>query len=112
MWAFRAFAFATFLAATACGRVSDLEPAKGQPLPVKPMMARATPTAEQLLTPPTTARAERIDELLRKSQPRQSDPFDLPPATGGNAPPAPAGAIPQNAPDKNDYSGNPKVPSR
>lgn len=79
--------------AASCGRVDDLEPAKGQPLPVRPMMARTTPTAEELLTPPTYARADRIDELLKKSEPRKADPFDLPPATGGEAPPAPAGAL-------------------
>lgn len=81
------------LAISACGRIADLEPAKGQPLPVKPMMARTTPSAEQLLTPPAYARADRIDELLKKSEPRTADPFDLPPATGGEAPAAPAGTI-------------------
>lgn len=78
----------------ACGRVSDLEPAAGKPLPVKPMLARATPDAEQLLTPPPYARPDRIDELLKKSEPRKTDPFDLPPPTGGSAPPAPAGGLP------------------
>ena len=88
--------FVLLLAATAvgCGRVSDLEPAVGKPLPVKPMMARATPDAEQLLTPPPYARPDRIDELLKKSEPRRTDPFDLPPPTGGSAPPAPAGGLP------------------
>ena len=81
------------LTAAGCGRVADLEPAKGQPLPVRPMMARSTPTADDLLALPTYARAERIDELLKKSEPRTADPFDLPPATGGEAPPAPAGAV-------------------
>ena len=82
------------LAASGCGRVADLEPAAGKPLPVKPMMARATPDAEQLLTPPPQARPDRIDELLKKSEPRRADPFDLPPPTGGSAPPAPAGGLP------------------
>ena len=62
--------------------MTDLEPPKGQALPVKPLMARATPTPEQLLTPPTYANPDRIDELMKKSTPRQSDPFDLPPPTG------------------------------
>ncbi len=62
--------------------MADLEPPKGQALPVKPLMARATPTPEQLLTPPTYANPDRIDELMKKSTPRQSDPFDLPPPTG------------------------------
>ena len=88
----------TILALAGCGRVDDLEPAKGQPLPVKPLMARATPTADELLTPPPYARPDRIDELLKRSEPRQADPFDLPPPTGGAAPPQPAGAAPVTPP--------------
>ncbi|HEX6605027.1 MAG TPA: hypothetical protein VF027_09140 [Sphingomicrobium sp.] len=75
-----------------CGKVAELKPAAGQSLPVKPLMARTTPTADELLTPPPYARPERIDELMKRSQPRQADPFDLPPPTGGAAPAAPAGA--------------------
>jgi hypothetical protein len=78
------FAAATGLAA--CGSVAPLKPAAGQPLPVKPLMARATPTAEELLTPPAYANPERIDELMKRSQPRKSDRFDLPPPDGGAAP--------------------------
>jgi hypothetical protein len=84
----------TALAIASCGRVTDLEPATGQKMPVKPEMARATPTFEQLLTPPTQARPDRIDELVKKSQPRPNDPFELPPPTGGNAPSEPAGTTP------------------
>src|SRR5690242_20389643 len=79
-----------------CGRVADLKPAPGQSLPVRPAMARTTPTAKDLLTPPD-ARPDRIDELMRRSQPRQPDPFDLPPPTGGSAPSEPAGGSPQPA---------------
>src|SRR5438552_19053478 len=78
-----------------CGRVADLQPAPGHALPVKPLMARTTPTPEDLLTPPTYARPDRVDELIKRSQPRPADPFDLPPPTGGAAPPEPAGAQPQ-----------------
>jgi hypothetical protein len=78
----------------ACGKIAPLEPAAGQPMPVKPLMAKTTPTVEQLLTPPTYARPNRIDELVKRSQPRPTDPFDLPPATGGNAPSLPAGTDP------------------
>ena len=77
-----------------CGKVADLKPAPGQPLPVKPLMARTTPTPEQLLTPPPYAHPERIDELMKKSTPRAQDPFDLPPPSGGAAPALPAGADP------------------
>ena len=81
-------------ALSGCGRQVDLRPAPGQPMPVKPLMAKATPTVDQLLTPPTYARPNRIDELVKRSQPRPTDPFDLPPATGGNAPSLPAGTDP------------------
>src|SRR3954453_18565158 len=90
------FALATALVALAgCGRVSDLQPAAGQSLPVKPMMARTTPTAEQLLTAPPYARPDRVDELVKKSQPRAAAPSARPRPTGGAAPAAPAGTDPQ-----------------
>jgi len=69
-----------------CGQVAPLEPRAGQALPVKPLMAQSTPTAEQLLTPPTYARPERVDELVKRSAPRKPDRFDLPPPDGGAAP--------------------------
>ena len=85
---------ATVALLAGCGRVADLQPAKGASLPVKPLMARTTPTAEQLLTPPPNAHPERIDELMKKSEPRAQDPFDLPPPSGGVAPALPAGSDP------------------
>jgi len=78
-----------------CGKIVDLRPAPGQQLPVKPAMARTTPTPAQLLTPPPYAAPQRIDELMKKSEPRQADPFDLPPPSGGAAPALPAGSDPQ-----------------
>src|SRR5437867_12196656 len=78
-----------------CGRVADLQPVSGHPMPVKPAMARTTPTAKDLLTVPTYAKPDRVDELVKRSQPRQADPFDLPPPTGGAAPAGPAGSEPQ-----------------
>jgi hypothetical protein len=77
-----------------CGRVAELQPARGHALPVKPLMARAAPTVDQLLTPPTYARPDRVDELVKRSQPRATDPFELPPPTGGSAPSLPAGSDP------------------
>ena len=79
----------------ACGQVADLKPGPGEALPVKPLLARTTPTAEQLLTPPTNADPERIDELVKRSEPRKPDHFDLPPPEGGAAPMLPAGTHPQ-----------------
>jgi len=78
-----------------CGSVADLKPAPGQSLPVKPLMARTTPDADALLTAPPYAKPERVDELMKKSEPREADPFDLPPPTGGAAPASPAGSDPQ-----------------
>jgi hypothetical protein len=73
---------AALLGLGGCGNRADLKPAEGQPLPVKPMMARSTPTPEDLLTPPAYANPDRVDELMRRSVPRQSDRFDLPPPSG------------------------------
>ena len=75
------------LALTACGKVSPLEPARGQPLPVKPLLAKRTPTPEELLAIPDVARPKRVDELMRRSEPREADRFDLPPPSGGAVPP-------------------------
>ena len=77
-----------------CGKIADLKPATGQALPPKPLLARTTPTPTELLTPPPYAQPERIDELMKKSEPRQADPFDLPPPSGGAAPALPAASDP------------------
>ena len=69
-----------------CGQNAPLRPAAGKQLPVKPLMASSTPTPEELLTPPAYANPKRVDELIRRSQPRKVDPFDLPPPGGGVAP--------------------------
>jgi hypothetical protein len=78
-----------------CGQMADLQPARGEALPVKPLLATRTPTAEQLLTPPANADPERIDELVKRSEPRRPDRFDLPPPDGGAAPILPAGTDPE-----------------
>jgi hypothetical protein len=70
------------LSVSGCGDRSELKPAPGQPLPVKPLMALTTPTPDELLTPPPYATPDRIDELMKKSAPRQTDRFDLPPPAG------------------------------
>ena len=63
-----------------CGSVADLRPPPGRPLPVAPRGAEATPTPAELLTPTTQQRPQRSDELLRQSDERRSDAFDLPPS--------------------------------
>ncbi len=74
------------LGLTACGQTARLKPAPGQSLPVRPLMARATPSVEDLLELPPQAVPRRVDELLTRNQPRRADRFDLPPADGA-APP-------------------------
>jgi hypothetical protein len=91
----RLLLLAAVLGIASCGRVAELKPRAGEPMPVKPLMARATPTTQDLLAVPPYARPDRVDELVKRSQPRPSDPFDLPPATGGAAPTLPAGTDPQ-----------------
>ena len=91
----RLLLLAALFAIAGCGRVADLKPAAGKALPVKPLMARSTPTPNELLTIPPYAKPDRVDELVKRSQPRPADSFDLPPPTGGAAPPQPAGTDPQ-----------------
>jgi len=62
-----------------CGAAKELQPAKGAALPPPPYGATATPSANQLLTPTTQQRPQRSDELLRNSEQRRGDEFDLPP---------------------------------
>jgi hypothetical protein len=87
------------VALAGCGRMAPLTPPPGKPLPVRPAVASTTPTAKDLLTPPTQARPDRVDELIKRSLPRREDPFDLPPPTGGPAPVLPSDPGPQ--PDTN-----------
>jgi hypothetical protein len=67
--------------------MADLRPAAGESLPPKPQMARATPTPDDLLTPPAYADPERVDELSKRGEVRQADRFDLPPPDGAAVPP-------------------------
>ncbi len=75
----RGWMVAAAIALTACGKAEELQPAVGAVLPVKPLAARETPTADDLLALNPQARPERIDEPLRRSTVRAEDPFDLPP---------------------------------
>ena len=62
-----------------CGSARDLRPPKGEPLPVAPYGATETPNSSALLTPGAQARPQPSDELLKNSEERRSDEFDLPP---------------------------------
>jgi len=70
---------AALIALAGCGSREALRPATGKALPPKPAMAATTPTVDQLLTPPPEARPERSDELLKRSEERPDDRFNLPP---------------------------------
>jgi hypothetical protein len=74
------FAIAGALALlAACGSRQDLAPKSADRAPIKPAMAAAAPTTEQLLTLPPSARPARQDDGLSRSEERKDDPFDLPP---------------------------------
>ncbi len=72
-------ATALLMLLAACGAREPLRPAAGESMPVAPLMAASAPTTEELLTPPTMARPDRVDEPLRRSEERRDDRFDLPP---------------------------------
>lgn len=72
-------AFAVTAILSACGNRGELIPAEGQSLPQPAYGEAERPTAEELITPSSQAQPERSDELLRRSEKRQDDKFDLPP---------------------------------
>ena len=63
----------------ACGSKPDLKPVAGQPAAAIPVGATRAPTTEELTTPDAQARPARSDELLKRSEQRETDEFDLPP---------------------------------
>ncbi|WP_077148899.1 hypothetical protein [Sphingopyxis sp. KK2] len=63
----------------ACGKREDLKPVAGQAPPSLPVGAKTQPTTEELTTPDAQARPARVDELLKRSEQREPDDFDLPP---------------------------------
>jgi len=74
-----AILLAASLILSGCGASKGLEPRKGEALPVAPYGATKPLTATELLTASNQARPERSDELLKGSEDRRSDDFDLPP---------------------------------
>lgn len=63
----------------ACGNRAELKPQAGKELPVAPAGAKEKPGPDKLLTPDDQARPERSDEILKRSEDRKPDEFDLPP---------------------------------
>lgn len=62
-----------------CGKVGDLEPRTGNTLPPQAYGQTIEQTAKVLTTPSVQARPGRTDELLKRSERREDDPFDVPP---------------------------------
>jgi hypothetical protein len=85
---------ATMLLLGACGKVGDLEPRTGNTMPPKAYGQTTEQTAQVLTTPSVQARPGRSDELLKRSERRENDPFDLPPGQ------EPEPVAPANAPSE------------
>ncbi len=64
---------------SACGKVGPLKPAAGQAPPAKAYGSDRIAGSEELVAPSEQARPGRSDELMRRSERRNDDPFDLPP---------------------------------
>lgn len=74
-------ALASLLVLGACGKFGQLQPQSGsKAVPVAYGQEKAE-TPDELLTPTVQARPGRSVELLRRSERRQDDEFDLPPGT-------------------------------
>jgi predicted small lipoprotein YifL len=76
-------AIAMLVVLAGCGKVGPLKPTTGQAPPARALGQEKTPTPDELMTSSEQARPGRSDELMRRSERRTNDPFDLPP--GGNA---------------------------
>lgn len=74
-----AFALGAVLLLAACGQKTDLMPATGEKLPPPPYGRETSPSVGALMEPPVQAIPERSVELRKRSEPREDDPFDLPP---------------------------------
>lgn len=62
-----------------CGARGKLSLPEGETPPPVPYGAEATPPPQDLTTATTQQRPLRSDELLRQSEERPNDPFQLPP---------------------------------
>ena len=86
------------LSATACGLVGDLEPRSGNAQPPQAYGQTAEQSAQKLTTPSVQARPGRSDELLKRSERREDDPFDIAPGEQ----PKPLNPEEQTPPSKTD----------
>ena len=62
-----------------CGSAVGLKPPPGGSLPIAPYGAATQRTAPELVTPTPQQRPQRSDELLKSSDERRGNEFDLPP---------------------------------
>jgi predicted small lipoprotein YifL len=81
-----------------CGKVGPLEPKAGNSPPAKAYGQESIPESEDLLKPSEQSRPGRSDELMRRSERRSDDPFDLPPGTDPTSDKADKGKKPAPAP--------------
>ncbi|MFM2411147.1 MAG: hypothetical protein RL481_1975 [Pseudomonadota bacterium] len=70
-----------FAALSGCGKVGPLQPQAGQAPPAKAYGQSEAPAPDTMMTPSEQARPGRSDELMRRSERRINDPFDLPPGS-------------------------------
>jgi predicted small lipoprotein YifL len=89
---------ALIAALAACGKVGPLEPKMGQAPPAKAYGQTEVPNSEKLVIASEQARPGRSDELMRRSERRTDDPFDLPPGS-------------EPKPDAENPAGPPAEPS-
>jgi hypothetical protein len=62
-----------------CGNKVDLRPPVGAAPPIAPAGSTKPETPAQQTTPDAEAKPARSDELLKRSEERPTDEFDLPP---------------------------------
>lgn len=67
------------LSLAGCGARGKLKLPEGEAPPPAAYGTTATPTPDALTTATTQQRPQRSDELLRNSEERPNDPFQLPP---------------------------------
>lgn len=110
---------ALLVALAACGSRTRLYPQPGMTAVPKAAAAARAQTAEELMRPSTQAQPERQADLIRRSAPRQDDPFDLPPQAHNGKPEArPVDAAspvppPENvAPGSGSREGLPDEPTK
>ena len=66
-------------ALSACGSKQPLKRPPGDPVPPKAAAADVAPSSDDLVTSDSQARPDRNDEILKRSERRTDDRFDLPP---------------------------------